>query len=698
MGLRSWLFGTGIKDSANQRTSNSLGGINSPTDLDGALPGPVVAFGESAFGVSAGTLNGQEITWIGGAETPNGGRLLAVGHDGLFASTRLKNSVTERFVRELIFWLAKDQTNDAIDVIDVLGPNSKRAIDALQRWGFRAAETSRSPTANLCVVHGDALDGNPVLVDELTDALNNGRSVWVHSTPWGWEQITDGDMRTDHGGNNLVQRFGLCFASDTVDLVPPGSLKQSPIELHGGRARERLLHRGASDNDAALVTVLLGGLHPENPFRASLASDFDAVPSTISAKRPITESDHRQRIGARLWLDAATVAPAVVHHETAPAIEIVVLPGTWGWVSTNREARPDEQIRVVELDPDSRVSPDDQEWHVRIGAQTDELWHLPSWSRFPAITTCAAVNGGQCQTKNPFGGIVYLDVANPSERERRFRVTGGIAAHRFVLGNAEASADWSRPVERNGYAEIEGRRFVLTVPSNAIVDLHDPTGVCNYFDTMLDTCADLAGVNPIRGRKERYVCDVQISHGYLHAGYPMMGHLDMAPVWTSEHHLRAYDQNASWAMFHETGHNHQDRAWTPSGTGEVTCNLFSLYCAQQLHGITEHAHSELAKARAQAADHKRRGAPFATWKSEPFLALHTYRELIDAYGWDTLKAVIASYSDASFGPRPTTDPERYDAWAVRYSKVTGHDLSGHFTGWGIPLSSSAVSACGRSRR
>jgi Peptidase M60, enhancin and enhancin-like len=174
-----------------------------------------------------------------------------------------------------------------------------------------------------------------------------------------------------------------------------------------------------------------------------------------------------------------------------------------------------------------------------------------------------------------------------------------------------------------------------------------------------------------------------------------MGHLDMAPVWTSKKRLQAYDQNASWAMFHETGHNHQDDAWTPAGTVEVTCNLFSLYCAQQLHGITENAHNALALARAQAVDHKRRGSPFEVWKNEPFLALQTYRELIDAYGWDTMKAVIASYSDPSFGPRPTTDAERFDGWALRYSTITKRDLSEHFIAWGIPLSKSTVAACRR---
>jgi hypothetical protein len=712
MGLLSRLFGSG-NNSGSPTPGNSadlLERLHPPADLDGAMPGPVLAFTDDAFGVCVGELEELLVTWIGGSQTPAGGSLLAVGHDGLFVPSRLANPEANAFVRDLVVWMVGGSVGKATGEVSVIGPKSDRVVSALRSWGVQGVERQAvHPDAAATIVHGDALDANAGLVDQLTNALNTGRSVWVHSTPWGWADLTDGDLRTDHGGNALVQQFGLSFCPETVDLIEAQPSRKVLTNIHAGRARERLLAGKANNDDASLLTTLLGGLHPSNPFRSSLAQSQsssaqsgDPAAFAITPQRPVLQSDHSRRIGARLWLDTAHAAPAVVHHETAPEIEIVVPAGTWGWVSTGREARPGEEIRVVERNSDGTDHAHNQNhgqtWQVRIGAQTDELWHLPSWSRFPAITTCATAQNSMCTSKNPFGGIAYIDVSKPSKTARRFVVSGGVVAHRYVLNDSAASADWLRPLERNGYAEIEGKRFVLTVPSDSIADLHDPTGMCNYFDTMLDTCADLAGIDPVRGRKERYVCDVQIAYGYLHAGYPMMGHLDMAPVWTSEKRLRAYDQNASWAMFHETGHNHQDNAWTPDGTVEVTCNLFSLYCAQKLHGLTETAHNELGRARAQAVDYKRRGAPFAVWKDEPFLALQTYRELIDTYGWDTLKAVIASYSDASFGPRPTTDAERYDAWAVRYSSVTKRDLSGHFTGWGIPLSKSAVAACGRAAR
>ena len=33
----------------------------------------------------------------------------------------------------------------------------------------------------------------------------------------------------------------------------------------------------------------------------------------------------------------------------------------------------------------------------------------------------------------------------------------------------------------------------------------------------------------------------------------------------------------SWGLYHELGHNHQNRDWTFDGTVEVTVNLFTLY-------------------------------------------------------------------------------------------------------------------------
>ena len=38
----------------------------------------------------------------------------------------------------------------------------------------------------------------------------------------------------------------------------------------------------------------------------------------------------------------------------------------------------------------------------------------------------------------------------------------------------------------------------------------------------------------------------------------------------------------AWGCFHEIGHNLQNKRWTPTGTGEVTCNIFGVFINNQV--------------------------------------------------------------------------------------------------------------------
>ena len=54
-------------------------------------------------------------------------------------------------------------------------------------------------------------------------------------------------------------------------------------------------------------------------------------------------------------------------------------------------------------------------------------------------------------------------------------------------------------------------------------------------------------------------------------------------------------------------------------------------------------HDALADRATKAAEHMKAGAPFATWKSDPFLALATYVHLIEGFGWKPFERVFAAY-------------------------------------------------------
>jgi hypothetical protein len=85
----------------------------------------------------------------------------------------------------------------------------------------------------------------------------------------------------------------------------------------------------------------------------------------------------------------------------------------------------------------------------------------------------------------------------------------------------------------------------------------------------------------------------------------------------------------------------------------------------------------------------RAGASFDTWKGDAFLALGIYIQLIDGFGFDTLKKVLRSYQGNEFGPQPKSDDEKRDQWMIRYSKITGKNLGPLFDAWGIPVSAAA---------
>lgn len=83
-----------------------------------------------------------------------------------------------------------------------------------------------------------------------------------------------------------------------------------------------------------------------------------------------------------------------------------------------------------------------------------------------------------------------------------------------------------------------------------------------------------------------------LSPGWMHAGYPIMGHLDSVKEMLNVDHMRA---TGLWGPIHELGHNQQRAGWEfPPHTTEATCNLWSVYVHEKVLGIPrERAHPAL---------------------------------------------------------------------------------------------------------
>jgi Peptidase M60, enhancin and enhancin-like len=124
----------------------------------------------------------------------------------------------------------------------------------------------------------------------------------------------------------------------------------------------------------------------------------------------------------------------------------------------------------------------------------------------------------------------------------------------------------------------------------------------------------------------------------------------------------------------------------------VTNNVIGMYCYEAVlkrdwlsghPGISEEARKE------HIEKIKKSDTKFATWKSDPFLALTIYIQLIQEFGWESWRKYLHSFADASFGPAPKSDDEKRDQFLVRYSKIANKNLGPLFDAWGIIVSSSA---------
>ncbi|MBT4816188.1 MAG: cadherin-like domain-containing protein, partial [Lentisphaerae bacterium] len=216
----------------------------------------------------------------------------------------------------------------------------------------------------------------------------------------------------------------------------------------------------------------------------------------------------------------------------------------------------------------------------------------------------------------------------------------------------------------------------------AVRDLEAVSGLMTFWDRTVACQDDLAGHGNLRTCAERINIDVQISAGGAHAGYPAQG----PGIWglNDVEHLRT---NGTWGWFHELGHEAQrrpDKSWgygnpyTFNGSTEATVNLFSTY-ARDTHGIrapggwgwTSYPDRVMKRAR-EAVD---KGG---YTKVDVGRKLAMFLQIRDGFGWQAWKQVLRSYNrEAKEQPSelPKTDAAKRDQFLIRFSNVTGHNLT-----------------------
>ncbi len=676
------------------------------------IPGPVAVFGESSFAVVAGGLDGSLRAAAIAAGKLGSGRVVAFGHNGYMSAAPMKTGETKLVMRALLQWAAR--TKMKTPRVGALGG---AFADVLKELGCEVVDVPRGAKPDgvdrLALIGCAPLSLNEEEAKWLSAYVNAGGAVFCGDTPWGWHQGNADKAIDTQPGQQLLAAAGLAYCDGYLGATAPDDrfvgAMPSPL-LNASHALDALLAVDAGKRQlskeelAQAVSSLQLTLRwiPEGDFafrrdleRLVKERGSEIVPTEA---HPIGNNDALRRALLSVQIEQLRRTPVAKLRAHPAALDFpgdVEAPAfaqtldidssVPGWHSTGWYARPGARIEFTV--PSEAVA---RGFLLRIGCHADTLWHTQEWKRVPEITREFAVDAATIIAVNPFGGPIYVVAPEGCTLGRiRVRERGAILAPRFVLGETTLE-DWraslrARPAP---WAEIESKKLVISVPSSVVRGLEDPEALMKFWDRVLDAQAKLASIPLERARPERFVCDRQISAGYMHSGYPIMMHLDVQRTVVSLEQL--VDGEHMWGFVHELGHNLQQGDWTFEGTGEVTNNLFAAYAIEVCCELAEgkHGHGAVDVPPSFEA-YVERGASFDEWKREPFLALEMYMQVQREFGWDVLRKTFAEYRRLNMAERPKDDAAKRDQWLVRLSRVCGRDLGAFFESWGVPTSEAA---------
>lgn len=369
------------------------------------------------------------------------------------------------------------------------------------------------------------------------------------------------------------------------------------------------------------------------------------------------------------------------------------------WQSTGLYAAPGETVSIVLKDSIQGLK-------VQVGSHVDRLEDFKPSERLraPVITVEKDLIKGETKVSNPYGGLIYIKptLLNTSKPTTKITIKNAIKAPTYVLGET-SQKEWLQMANnpKVPMAELRSKKVILTVPSTYIKAVKDPQKLMEAWNQFVDLENSLAGLSssqalPNKAPQEpwRYVADIQISWGYLYAGYPIM--LYDEPCVQDLLSVEGLQKNG-WGFYHELGHNYQQDRWTSESLIEVSCNIFSLY-VQEFYGRP----SELLADNAGTGQSSFQDAlQFVTSNRtdknyndesqvQVFTRLVMFWQLKEAYGWDLYPKLFQTMRGL---PIPDDlemeDSDRLDLMVEQLCKLTGDDLRPFFEHWGIRISSEA---------
>jgi len=694
----------------------------------GLAPGLIDLVSETAFPIVKDSA-GSALIAGGSAATASGeSRVIAIAHDGFLKSPEI---LSQSSARDLIFnairWCGQSDQPEV-----ALHPDLSGLANALEEAGFRVelvapAEVSRRSVKSVYVtVAQRGFDDESIAA--VLERMQQGAGLVVAATPWPFGD--DYPNFADFPANRLAAAAGIRLKSEGVVngsvpfaithtdsstiLATLRSLVDDPIPDNPSEraALAEALKAGSSLRGPALAEFLQGLLalnHKLGPIiPTSEAPIVRGADPLVDAVVDLETGFHLSLpAGAMYPLPAAADYPGEVPEKAPRIARTLTLDGTWrGWLSgrgaagwTAKEMRPTGLYaapgEVITVTAPAEIA--GLGFEVVIGAYNGGLENREQWERYPRLQHTVEIDGEVTKISSGLGGLVTIRVPRGAAYPALpFTLSGGVAAPVYVAGKTDL-AKWRSEIRKYPapWAELVSDRIILALPSRFIRDLDNPDEVMQVWSEMIDKAAELCGgVDRNLYRAERIVFERQTAAGYMHSSYPVAAPQDKSVVQAVD--ARSLREEGNWGFFHEYGHNHQHDLWALPGTGETTCNLWSVYLFEEWVGKPrEEGHDSI-----RPLDRKQRmnayfdgGRDFEKdWSM--WVALESYLQVQEAFGWEPFQAVFAEYNALPESDWPQTQQEKNDQWVIRLSRACGQNLAPFWRTWNVPLSGSVEEALG----
>ncbi|XP_069836111.1 TRPM8 channel-associated factor homolog [Dendropsophus ebraccatus] len=616
------------------------------------------------------------------------GRVVVGTHEAFLSKQELKF-----FILNSIMWLDAGR-NGRIGVHNSL----RRLTSMLQGEGISCAisEVSSEFSVYCCNSYSDAQ------AEKIQQFVAEGGGLLIGGHAWYWA-YSNPNVLTQYPGNKILNKFGISILRTTIkngnyNVPDPESLTNT---YHFLRAVCQLLCNLKNDTElASSLTPWLSKLKqdicsffklPASPLTVSLWEELSHL--TLECYLPKVSVEHPVRNCSKeafilclahevqgLYETEQKDTETPDEQEKPPAT--IQIDGTNhgcdAWRSTGLYLPPNKRATLVF--PASVVGKDLQ---VQVGCHSDDLSSKETLCRAPKVVRKKDVKDEKVVISCTWGGLLYVIVNEKSQLGNvPVTVYGAEPAPTFIKGQTSLSS-WLETIRslRAPWAELITENIILTVPSDTIRSLENPEEVLSLWEEIMKAIADLASIPRKLPRPERIVADVQISAGWMHAGYPIMCHLDAAPSSVSVTAMK----KGIWGHIHELGHNQQRGVWEfPPHTTEATCNLWSVYVHETVLGIpSDKAHPAI---KPDARDNRikqylKNGANLDEWNV--WTALETYLQLKEGFGWDPFKRVFREYQTMSGVSNGKV--AKMNLWAETFSKTVNKNLAPFFKAWGWPI-------------